>query len=108
VIERTKAPNRAPAEMPVSQAFLARVQAAIEDLPVEQRLALALRKGAGMPYWHIADVLQCDEALARQATYFAIRALRSRLGNDLSATHPGPAGTTGRGHHVSSMKGDTP
>jgi DNA-directed RNA polymerase specialized sigma24 family protein len=106
VIDSTRTSQWTFIQSSVPPALLARIRAAIEELPDEQRVSLTLRKGATMPYRQIADVLGCDEGEAQEATYSAIRTLQSQFASNLSAIDPGLARAAEPNPHVSPMKGD--
>jgi RNA polymerase sigma-70 factor, ECF subfamily len=71
------------AEQAGNRELLERVQAAIDELPEKQRLALTQRKLAGLSYGEIAEALECSEDAARANVYQAIRKLRAQFAEEL-------------------------
>lgn len=59
-----------------------RVQAAMNGLPAEQRLAIELRVSSELPYEEIAHRLGCTPAAARTRVSRALAALRAELRED--------------------------
>ncbi|MGD8375974.1 MAG: RNA polymerase sigma factor [Acidobacteriota bacterium] len=57
----------------------ARVRAALEQLPEEQRSVLVLKEYEGLKFREIAEVLECPESTVKSRLYRGLTALRSRL-----------------------------
>ncbi len=80
-------PEAAPVDLgpgPAAEAreTLARVQAAIEELPPDQRRILELRHGRQLAIRKIAELMERSEDAVKSSLYRARRALAARLPND--------------------------
>jgi RNA polymerase sigma-70 factor (ECF subfamily) len=63
----------------IEEQRLARIRAALAELPRRQREVVALRVYEDMPYEQIARVLGCSENSAKVNFHYAVRNLRQRL-----------------------------
>lgn len=66
---------------------LARLQEAVDELPVKQRLALILRKYHELNYKEIGEALGCTADSARANVYQALRRLRLEVGQQEAREH---------------------
>lgn len=69
----------APEQLVLAADHSARVQAALQSLPAEQRLCLVLREYEGRSHREIGEILGCSEGNARVLAHRARRALRPLL-----------------------------
>ncbi|WP_432827977.1 SigE family RNA polymerase sigma factor [Dactylosporangium sp. CA-092794] len=64
------------------------VRAALDRLPVRQRIAVILRYLCDLPVADVARVLGCSEGTVKSRTHHGLRALRAALGEHSSAPVP--------------------
>lgn len=64
--------------------LLTRIEAAIHELPMKQRIAFTQRRFAGLSYAEIAECLGTTEEAARANVYQAVRKLRAQFSAELS------------------------
>jgi RNA polymerase sigma-70 factor (ECF subfamily) len=80
-----------PPDQAARKILLARLAAAVEGLPVQQRSALVLRQYQELSYAEVAEVLGCTEAAARANVYQALKKLREKFADDAEIELPIPA-----------------
>ena len=68
-----------PAERSVRRAFRGALNAALAELPANQRLVFLLKADRGLTYEEIAAVLQCPEGTAKSRFHYAVLRLREQL-----------------------------
>ena len=68
-----------PAETTVAAETATLVEAAVAELPAQQRTVVALRVWDGMPYAEIANVVGCRESTARSYMHHALASMRKYL-----------------------------
>lgn len=67
------------------KARLAKVHAAVMELPQKQKTALMMRKYQEMSYAEIAKALNCSQEAARANVYQGLRKLRKQLSEEVKA-----------------------
>lgn len=82
VDEQQPARGASTAGRAVRRLVLARLAAAVERLPAQQRAALVLRQYQGLSYAEVAAALGGTEAAARANVYQALKKLREDLGDE--------------------------
>ncbi len=80
--EHQAAADASTAGRAIRRLVLARLAAAVERLPAQQRAALVLRRYQGLSYGEVAAALGGTEAAARANVYQALQKLREEFGDE--------------------------